>query len=132
MTAGGCGPNGDAARMGTAVAAAAMRQAAAAVPAMYGCGSCDGDCGSYCDGGCDVDCGVSVRLLPHQCGPQWTMFGDFLYLQVTDVDVAHAQQQDGIGGAGTVPFGEIGYDRPGFQSRLPRRRLAWPADRARV
>jgi hypothetical protein len=36
------------------------------------------------------------------------MFGDFLYLQSTDVDVAHAQQQDGLGGAGTVPFGEIG------------------------
>ena len=38
----------------------------------------------------------------------FTMFGDFLYLQSTDVDVAHAQQQDGLGGAGTVPFGEIG------------------------
>ena len=36
------------------------------------------------------------------------MFGDYLYLQVTDADVAHAQQQDGLGGAGTVPFGEIG------------------------
>lgn len=36
------------------------------------------------------------------------MFGEFLYLQVTDADVAYAQQQDGIGGAGTVPFGEIG------------------------
>lgn len=36
------------------------------------------------------------------------MWGDFLYLQVTDVDVAHAQQQDGLGGAGTVPFGDIG------------------------
>ena len=36
------------------------------------------------------------------------MYGDFLYLQSTDVDLAHAQQQDGLGGAGTVPFGEIG------------------------
>jgi hypothetical protein len=36
------------------------------------------------------------------------MYGDYLYLQSTDVDVAHAQQQDGLGGAGTVPFGEIG------------------------
>lgn len=47
------------------------------------------------------------------------MFGDFLYLQVTDADVTHAQQQDGIGGAGTVPFGEIaslGQDfNPGFR-----------------
>ncbi len=47
------------------------------------------------------------------------MYGDFLYLQVTDVDVAHAQQQDGLGGAGTVPFGEIstiGQDfNPGFR-----------------
>ncbi|MGE3241696.1 MAG: Lpg1974 family pore-forming outer membrane protein [Pirellulales bacterium] len=45
---------------------------------------------------------------PDCCLPAVTMFGDFLYLQSTGQDVAHAQQQDGIGGAGTVPFGEIG------------------------
>jgi hypothetical protein len=29
-------------------------------------------------------------------------------MQASGADVAHAQQQDGLGGAGTVPFGEIG------------------------
>jgi hypothetical protein len=37
-----------------------------------------------------------------------SVFGDFLYLHPTGADVAHAQQQDGLGGAGTVPFGIIG------------------------
>jgi hypothetical protein len=37
-----------------------------------------------------------------------SVFGDFLYLHPIGADVAHAQQQDGIGGAGTVPFGDIG------------------------
>jgi hypothetical protein len=36
------------------------------------------------------------------------MYVDWLWLQVSDADVAHAQQQDGIGGSGTVPFGRIG------------------------
>ena len=36
------------------------------------------------------------------------MFVDWLALSVCDADVAHAQQQNGIGGSGTVPFGEIG------------------------
>jgi hypothetical protein len=36
------------------------------------------------------------------------VWADSLYLQATDADVTHAQQQNGIGGAGTVPFGEIG------------------------
>ena len=36
------------------------------------------------------------------------IFGEFLFLHPTGADVAHAQQQNGIGGAGTVPFGVIG------------------------
>lgn len=58
-----------------------------------------------------------------ECLPWWahrsSVFGDFLYLHVTDADVAHAQQQNGIGGAGTVPFGRIGTvdpdHEPGFR-----------------
>jgi hypothetical protein len=41
------------------------------------------------------------------CYPKFTWHIDWLYLQATDVDLAHAQQQNGIGGAGTVPFGDI-------------------------
>lgn len=70
-----------------------------------GCGSCDGYCDSYCGSGCDVDCGIASACAPG--GPKWSIFGEYLYLQVTDADVTHAQQQDGLGGAGTVPFGEI-------------------------
>ena len=73
-----------------------------------GCGQCDCGCGP-CDEGCEVDCGMPCDCGPNMCcKPRFTMFGDFLYLQATDVDVAHAQQQDGLGGAGTVPFGDIG------------------------
>jgi hypothetical protein len=39
---------------------------------------------------------------------KYSFFGEFLYLHPTGVDMAHAQQQNGIGGAGTVPFGYIG------------------------
>lgn len=39
---------------------------------------------------------------------KYSFFGEFLFLHPTGVDMAHAQQQDGIGGAGTVPFGYIG------------------------
>jgi len=42
-------------------------------------------------------------------------WGEFLYLQATDADVTHGQQQDGIGGAGTVPFGRIGTVSPDHQ-----------------
>ncbi|MGI9430270.1 MAG: Lpg1974 family pore-forming outer membrane protein [Bythopirellula sp.] len=45
--------------------------------------------------------------------------GGFLYLHTTDADVTYAQQQDGIGGAGTVPRGRIGslgpHHEPGFR-----------------
>lgn len=42
--------------------------------------------------------------------------GEFLYLHATDADVAHAQQQNGIGaGAGTVPFGLIGVANPHYE-----------------
>jgi len=77
-------------------------------PSDCGCGPYTGDCGT-CDMPCDADCGVPCDCRPAMCcNPRFTFFGDFLYLQVTDVDVAHAQQQNGIGGAGTVPFGDIG------------------------
>lgn len=46
--------------------------------------------------------------------------GEFLYLHTTDADVAYAQQQNGVGGAGTVPFGRIGslgpHHEPGFRA----------------
>lgn len=45
---------------------------------------------------------VSPRPIRH------AIFGEFLFLHPTGGDVAHAQQQDGTGGAGTVPFGRIG------------------------
>ncbi|MEM8947278.1 MAG: Lpg1974 family pore-forming outer membrane protein [Planctomycetota bacterium] len=44
----------------------------------------------------------------------------FLYLHTTDADVAYAQQVNGVGGAGTVPFGQVGslgpHHEPGFRT----------------
>lgn len=55
-----------------------------------------------------------VACAPVACAPApvvWHLptriFGDLMFLQATGVDMAHAQQQDGIGGAGTVPRGRI-------------------------
>jgi len=49
---------------------------------------------------------------PPCCPSPWehrsSVFGESLYLHPTGVDMAHAQQQNGLGGAGTVPFGRIG------------------------
>jgi hypothetical protein len=53
-----------------------------------------------------VPCPPPVVVAPPPM--RWKIFGDALWLQPTGADVAHAQQQDGIGGAGTVPFGLIG------------------------
>ena len=69
-----------------------------------GTGCCDSmGCSSGCCGG-------------RCCLPWWahksSFSGEFLYLHATDADVAHAQQQNGIGGAGTVPFGQIGKTNP--------------------
>lgn len=77
--------------------------------------SCDGDsCGEDYAGGCDDSgCGSRVSY------PPWvhrsSVWGEFLYLHPTGVDMAHAQQQNGIGGAGTTPFGRIGTDDPTYQ-----------------
>jgi hypothetical protein len=48
---------------------------------------------------------------PHR----WAIWGEALWLHPTGVDMAHAQQQDGLGGAGTVPFGTIGVVDPGYE-----------------
>lgn len=73
---------------------------------------------SGCDECCDCgqvacDCGTAC------CLPWWahrsSVWGEFLYLHPTDADVTHAQQQNGIGGAGTVPFGVIGRVDPHYE-----------------
>jgi hypothetical protein len=88
-----------------------------------GGGGCDGSCGGYggshsgcgeCSGGCCGSCGDqscaggAMGCALACCQPRCSFYADWLYLQVVDADVAHAQQQNGIGGAGTVPFGDVG------------------------
>ena len=67
-----------------------------------------------CDeAGCCDGCGSACCSSPWQhCTGVW---GEFLYLHPTGADVAHAQQQNGTGGAGTVPFGLIGVADPDYQ-----------------
>jgi hypothetical protein len=45
---------------------------------------------------------------------KWSVFGEALWIHPTGADMAHAQQQNGIGGAGTVPFGQIGVADPSY------------------
>ncbi len=91
------------------------------------CGTCDGGFGGGCNGcgsGCYDDSGYCGGGYASSCGEDYdglctgcfddcgsrscSIFADWLYLQPSGVDIAHAQQQDGIGGAGTVPYGDIG------------------------
>ena len=77
-----------------------------------GYGNCGGDgCGyGNCGGcgGCDGCYDDMYGGWGHHCAPSSSVFVDWLYLRATGANVAHAQQQNGIGGAGTVPFGNIG------------------------
>jgi hypothetical protein len=62
-------------------------------------------------------CGCAATCC--QCRPRCRpcdsyVFGEFLYLHPVDADMVHAQQQNGIGGAGTVPFGQIGAVDPSY------------------
>jgi hypothetical protein len=87
-------------------------------------GSCDvsGACSAY--GSCDCvgqcECGEGCNC-GDCCGPfcPWghctSVWGEGLYLHATGADMVHAQQQDGIGGAGTVPFGKIGAVDPNYE-----------------
>ena len=47
----------------------------------------------------------------HHCG----VFADFLYLRAYDVDMAHGIQQNGVGGLGTAPAGDVGTVQPKFE-----------------
>ena len=62
-------------------------------------------------------CGEATCQKCRPCG--WghctSVWGDFLYLQPTGADVPHAQQQNGTGGPGTVPFGLVGEADPDYE-----------------
>ena len=64
-----------------------------------GCTTCkSADCGHCC----------SSRCCSGTCLHRSGVFADYLYWQVRDVDMPYAVPQDGIGGVGTVPVGEVG------------------------
>lgn len=80
-----------------------------------GCGGCTGGCGGGCGSqGCQMPCGdgCSGGLWQHRSG----LFGEYLYLRPTGVDMAYGFQQNGIGGAGTVPNGSVGVLHPDYSS----------------
>jgi hypothetical protein len=88
------------------------------------------DCPQPCGGqACPNPCATqpcpspTMYMMPSQpCPPppppppqlQWSVFAEAMWIHPTGADVAHAQQQNGIGGAGTVPFGEIGVADPSY------------------
>jgi hypothetical protein len=87
------------------------------------CSGCDsGYCaGGCCDGGGGCDCcydDMRPIRMPAYHQPMTSMYVDWLDLQVRGSDVAHAQQQNGIGGAGTVPFGDIATLDIGYNSGI--------------
>jgi major outer membrane protein len=75
------------------------------------------DCADQCASGCGDRC-ARGDCCDRCCGP-WChrsgVFGEFLWLHPTGVDMVHAQQQDGLGGAGTVPFGKIAATDPDYE-----------------
>ncbi len=76
----------------------------------------DADCGfAACTDRCDcgtVACGDGCCCGYGHCTSLWA---DFLFLHPTGADMAHAQQQNGTGGAGTVPFGVVGMTDPHYE-----------------
>ncbi len=75
-------------------ATAALAPAAACTQPAAAC------CSTCCDSPFDRHCGV---------------FGDFLYLRAFGVDMAHGIQQNGVGGLGTAPAGDVGTAQPKFE-----------------
>ena len=67
-------------------------------------------CNTCCDTCCEPCC-CPPAFWRHRSG----IWGEYLYLHATDADLTHAQQQNGTGGAGTVPFGRIGVLDPNYQ-----------------
>lgn len=73
-----------------------------------------------CAGGCPpgtcpqcVPCAVPcVNPFEHRTD----VWGEYLYLRAFDVDMAHGIQQNGVGGLGTAPAGEVGVAAPQFES----------------
>ncbi|MEM9659227.1 MAG: hypothetical protein AAF961_12790, partial [Planctomycetota bacterium] len=72
---------------------------------------------SYSDcGDCYVDCGCATACCDYRPWAHKTsIWGEFLYLHPTGADMVHAQQQNGAGGAGTVPWGIIGSADPHYE-----------------
>ena len=88
-------------------------------------GSPDACAGQPCPQGCPPYAAPMMWMAPQACPPvvvqppppppvRWTVFGEAMWLHPTGVNMAHAQQQNGIGGAGTVPFGQIGVLDPSY------------------
>lgn len=74
-------------------------------------GCCDSGCCSTGCCGCDPCCPPGAKAWKHRT----RVWGEFLYLHPGDADVTYGQQQNGLGGAGTVPFGTIGRIDPDFE-----------------
>lgn len=73
-----------------------------------------------CAGGCPpgtcpqcVPCPCAcVNPFEHKCN----VYGEYLYIRAFDIDMAHGIQQNGVGGLGTAPAGEVGTLQPQFDS----------------
>jgi hypothetical protein len=86
------------------------------MPATFRQSHGDQDCAMPCEPSCDCgEAGCTVCC----CRPYWqhrsSIWGGFLYLHANDVDMAHAIQQNGTGGAGTVPDGLVGVAAPEYE-----------------
>ena len=76
------------------------------------CGCENVTCDSNCSACCDSCCECCSPLFQHEPA----LFADYLYLRAFGVDMAHGVQQNGVGGQGTVPFGDVGTVQPQFES----------------
>jgi hypothetical protein len=79
---------------------------------------CDVGCSAGGDAQCAAPCETCCRSGKDACDcfPYWAhshyVFGEYLNLRPTGVDMAHAIQQNGAGGQGTVPTGLVGVLAP--------------------
>jgi hypothetical protein len=78
------------------------------------CDQCSSNCND-CEG-CNSWCKHNRCCCEDPLEQRTSVYIDYLYLQAFGVDMNHGIQQNGVGGLGTVPAGDVGTAAPEFES----------------
>lgn len=76
------------------------------------CGSCGGNSCTSCENCCNPCKCCCTNMWDHRTGA----FGEFMYLRPFGANVSYGIQQNGVGGLGTAPAGDVGVISPQFDA----------------